>query len=101
MKHYLTFEEFRDRIIRLPDDESVWRMKCESCDGISYSLSFSKHLFEDDDGAMHPFVVYSFPMTSECGLIQQHGDGEWDDDITGVWQDIVSACDMTPYVETG
>ena len=98
MKYYLSLEEFRDKIINLPDDESLWRMKCENEEGRIYTLTFSKHRFEAEDGNTYPFVVYSFPMTLDAGIINERIDEGWDEDIEEVWNDIVSSCGFKPFV---
>lgn len=91
----MKYEEFREKIISLPDDESIWRMKCKSQDGVDYTLSFSKHRFEAEDGETYPFVVYSYPMTLEAGIINERVDDGWDEDIDLTWQDIMN-CGLTP-----
>lgn len=97
MKHYITFDEFRNKIINLPDDDSIWRIKCYDADGEGRTLTFSKHRFEAEDGNTYPFVVFSIPMTLDAGLINEREDTGWDEDIQCVWDDIVSSCGFTPF----
>lgn len=99
MKHYLTIDDFRKKIVSLPDDGSIWRLKCENQDGEDYTLTFSKHRFEAEDGNTYPFVVYSFPMTLDAGIINERIDGGWEEDIQEVWGDIVSSCGLMPYYD--
>ena len=97
-RHYLTLDEFRNKIINLPDDESIWRMKCDDADGEERTLAFSKHRFEAEDGTTYPFVIYSFPMTLEAGIINERVDNGWDEDIQLTWDDILS-CGLMPFEE--
>lgn len=99
MRHFLSFDEFKGRIVNLPDDDSVWRLKCVNSEGTVYTLTFSKHRFEAEDGNTYPFVVYSFPMTLDAGIINERIDEGWDIDTEEVWNDIVSSCDLAPFVE--
>ena len=91
----MTFEEFRQKIISLPDDETIWRMKCKNEDGVDYTLSFAKHRFEAEDGQTYPFVVYSYPMTLDASIINERVDDGWDEDIRGAWEDMLN-CGLTP-----
>ena len=98
MKHYISFDIFRNKIVSLPADDSIWRMKCYDADGEVRTITFSKHLFEAEDGNTYPFVVYSFPMTLNAGIINDREDVRWDEDCKEVWDDILS-CDLTPFDE--
>ena len=99
MRHFISSEEFKEKIIKLPDDESIWRLKCVDDEGNVYTLTFSKHRFEAEDGNTYPFVVYSYPMTLDAGIINERIDEGWDSDIEEVWDDIVSSCGLLPFVE--
>ena len=99
MKHYLTYDEFYNKIVNLPNDETIWRLNVESDDNDDYTLSFSKHLYEAEDGNMYPFVVYSYPKTIDAGIIQEHLDEGWNPDILAVWTDITEQLGLKPYEE--
>ena len=93
----IKFEKFKEKIINLPEDESIWKMKCKNDMGIIYTLSFSKHTFEAENGGHYPFVVYSYPMTLDAGFIQQDIDNGWDENIKAVWDDITETCELIPF----
>lgn len=99
MRYFISSEEFKEKIINLPDDESIWRLKCEDDEGNVCTMTFSKHRFEAEDGSTYPFVVYSFPMTLDAGIINERIDEGWDSDIEEAWDDIVSSCGLLPFVE--
>lgn len=98
MKRYLTYDEFYNRLVKLPDNENVWRLKCESKqDDGDYVLTFSKHRYEAEDGQTYPFIVYSYPRTLDAGLIQQDIDYGWETGINDVWNDITETNELKPY----
>lgn len=92
MEKYLTFGEFRDIIVELPID-TTWHMKCE-CHDETRTIAFAKHYYEAENGGFYDYVVYSYPMTLDAGLIQEAEDG-WDGNILEVWNDILN-CEYKP-----
>lgn len=99
MRHYIDYDEFYDKLVnQLHDGESL-RISCESEYNHIYTLVFAKHLYEAENGAMYPFIVYSYPKTLDAGLIQEDVDNGWDENISDVWSDMVIVCELKPFVE--
>lgn len=101
-KHYLSYEEFYDKLVEhLPVGES-WRLKCEDGDdpygeNCNYTLIFAKYQYEAGDGGVYDFIVYSYPMTLNAGFIQEDVDDGWDAAISNVWFDITETCNLKPF----
>lgn len=104
MRHYITYQEFYDKLVNhLPVDET-WRLKCEDNDdpdddNCIYTLVFTKHEYEAENGQMYPFIVYSYPKTLDAGLIQEDTDTGWRNPIIDVWYDIIEMCNLKPFIE--
>ncbi len=85
-KHYLSYDEFYNKLVdHLPVGET-WRLKCEDNDNPEddnciYTLVFAKHKYEAENGFMYDFVVYSYPKTLDAGLIQEDIEDGWDGSI--------------------
>ena len=103
-KRYLSYEEFYDKLVdHLPVGES-WRLKCESCDNPDdpldtyvYTLVFTKHQYEAEDGCVYPFIVYSYPETLDAGFIQEDEYG-WHSSVKEAWCVIVESCGLKPFI---
>ena len=99
MRKYIDYKEFYDKLVNhLPENET-WRLDCESDDDCIYRLVFTKHLYEAENGAMYPFIVYSYPKTLDAGLIQEDIDNGWDEAIENVWINITEICNLEPFIE--
>ena len=104
MRHYINYEEFYDKLVNhLPVDET-WRLKCEDNDdpdddNCIYTLVFTKHKYEAENGFMYDFIVYSYPKTLDAGLIQEDTDTGWENPILDVLYDIIEMCNLKPFIE--
>ena len=101
-RHYLSYEEFYNKLAyHLPVGET-WRLKCEDADdpddNCNYTLVFAKHKYEAENGFMYDFIVYSYPKTLDAGLIQEDIDEGWDANISSVWNDITEVCNLKPFI---
>lgn len=101
-RHYISFEEFYNKLVdRLPVGKT-WRLKCEDADdpddNCVYTLVFAKHKYEAENGFMYDFIVYSYPKTLNAGLIQEDIDNGWEENISDVWFDITEVCNLKPFV---
>lgn len=94
MEKYLTFDEFKERVINLPENET-WCMWCEGGD-VTTTLFFTKYTYESCSGFQFPFVVYSYPMTINAGFIQEDEEDGWDKNLLEVWNDITDSCGLKP-----
>lgn len=103
VRHYLSYEEFYNKLVhRLPVGET-WRLKCENNDHPEddyclLTLVFAKHKYEAENGIMYDFIVYSYPKTLDAGLIQEDVDNGWEENISNVWFDITEICNLKPFI---
>ena len=89
MKHYLTEQEFKDRLLRLNDGEID--ICCESDNGTEH-IRFRATTF------FYKVILYSYPFTNDIGLIQENEEG-WDEPLHEVWYDITEQCGYKPFYE--
>lgn len=102
-RHYISFEEFYDKLVDHLPVEETWRLKCEDNDhpeddNCLYTLVFAKHKYEAENGFMYDFIVYSYPKTLDAVLIQENIDNGWEENIGNVWFDITEVCKLKPFI---
>ena len=102
VREYISYGYFYKKLVNLSVGET-WRLKCEDndCpedDNCLYTLVFAKHKYEAENGFMYDFIVYSYPKTLDAGLIQEDIDEGWDENISRVWFDITTTCNLKPFI---
>ena len=92
MKHYLTFEEFEEFVLR--EREGAARhfvLDCEDDEGYRHTIVFR------DDWFQCRIILYTLPNTLDIGIIQEDIDNGWEENIKDVWCDITQTCGWRPY----
>ena len=92
MKHYLSYEEFEEFVLR--EREGAARhfiLDCEDVEGFRRTIVFR------DDWFQCRIILYTYPQTLDVGIIQEDIDNGWDEAIRDVWYDITQTCGWKPY----
>lgn len=94
MRHYLTEKEFADFVLR----ERLgccyeFTLLCEDNCGEVQTMRFR------DDWFVWRIILYTYPNSSDIGVIQEDIDNGWDDAVHDVWVDITVTCEWRPFFE--
>lgn len=90
MKHYLTEQEFTQKLQNIPYGEI--NFDCETDDGSIEHIRFRVDYF------FFRIILYSYPFTNDIGLIQEDEEDGWSQPLHEVWMDITDQCGWRPFV---
>ena len=89
MKHYLTEEEFSQKLLNLYGEISI---DCDTDDATVEHVRFrAVHFF-------NRVILYTYPFTNDIGLIQEDEEDGWTLPLHEVWMDITDQCGWRPFV---
>lgn len=91
MKHYLSYEEFEEFVLREHVGDPEFTLPCENDHGENDAIRFR------DDFFIYRIILYTLPNCLDIGIIQEDIDNGWEDNIKDVWYDITQTCGWKPY----
>lgn len=93
MRHYLTYEEFYEYVLRERVGDPEFSLMCEHENGGDDVIRFR------DDWFQCRIILYTIPCTLDVGIIQEDSQDGWENTMREVWEDITEMCGWKPYID--